>query len=195
MHIIAGLGNPGPKYAHTRHNIGFLYLDALATELKADRFVVAKKFNAEVTQANYCGHKILLIKPQTYMNNSGQVVAQVMNFYKLLPKTLGIIHKKNADLSNILMIAHDEIDLQLGEFKIQANRSSAGHNGVKSIVNHLKTQNFLRLRIGIKCERKNNLPTDKFVLENLSAAEQTKLEKIFALASKDLLNKFLSPAN
>jgi len=187
MKIIVGLGNPGQKYQYNRHNAGFLIIDELANALSAEKLKFEKKFNAAISQTNHQGEKILLLKPQTYMNNSGQAVFSLMNFYKLLPKTFGILNKKNADLSKQLVVIHDDIDFNLGEFKMQKNRSSAGHNGIKSIIDTLKTQNFTRAPVGVRTERKKNIPTDKFVLENFSTTELELLKKITPRIIKEIL--------
>ncbi len=184
MKLIAGLGNPGEKYKNTRHNIGFMVVDALAREHGAN-WQFNKKFNSEIAEIkNYKEplmssktSKVLLIKPQTFMNNSGQAVRAILDFYKLLPKTLGMLVKKDSDLTDALTIIHDDIDFNLGEFKIQKNRSSGGHKGVQSIIQHLKTQNFTRVRIGIR-PKPEKMPTEKFVLQKFSKEERAELERI-----------------
>src|SRR3989338_5584717 len=179
MKIIIGLGNPGGDYQTTRHNVGFLVIDTLAKQLNADVFTFAKKLNAEIATARYNEKKIILVKPQTFMNNSGQAVTALLHFYKLLPKTLGLVRKKNADLSDRLAIVHDDIDITLGDFKIQTNRSAGGHNRVQALIERLKTQNFTRVRVGVANSllRKKITP-EKFVLEKLSAIEKKKLAEI-----------------
>src|SRR3989338_6462725 len=179
MKIIIGLGNPGGDYQTTRHNVGFLVIDTLAKQLNADVFTFAKKLNAEIATARYNEKKIILVKPQTFMNSSGQTVAALLHFYKLLPKTLGLVRKKNADLSDRLVIVHDDIDITLGDFKMQTNRSAGGHNGVQSIIERLKTQNFTRVRVGVANSllRKKITPK-KFVMEKFSAAEKKILETV-----------------
>lgn len=190
MKIIAGLGNPGQKYKNTRHNIGFMVIDALAEQHnlqwkhnkpRPTPWRQDKKFNAEVAEIE----NAILIKPQTFMNNSGQAVRAVLDYYKLLPKTLGLITKKQTDLSDKLIVIHDDIDIEFGKFKIQKNRSSAGHKGVQSIINHLKTQNFTRVRVGtgrpapsLGARRPNKTPADSFVLKNFSKEEMDKLKKL-----------------
>jgi len=178
LQLIVGLGNPGKQYEQTRHNAGFLVIDKLAETLGASDFKFNKKFNAEIAEINNNGDKLILVKPQTFMNNSGQAVRAIMDYYKLLPKTLKIIKQKNTDLSDQLIVIHDDVDFELSNYKIQTNRSAGGHNGVQSIIDYLKTQNFTRVRIGVNSGVKNNLPTDKFVLGNFSAVEIKKLEKI-----------------
>ena len=101
-----------------------------------------------------------------------------MSYYKLLPKTLGIITTKNSDLSEQLTIVHDDIDIMLGDAKISVDSGHAGHNGVKSVISYLKTKNFKRLRIGIKPHEENKIPTDKYVLQKFSDDELQIIEKI-----------------
>jgi PTH1 family peptidyl-tRNA hydrolase len=179
MLFIVGLGNPGEKYKSNRHNTGFIVLDALAQTLGAADFHFEKKFNALVAQAEQRNEKILLVKPQTYMNNSGQAVRAILNFYKILPKRLGLLTQKNTDLSGALTVIHDDIDIPLGTFKVQKNRSAGGHNGVQSIITHLKTQNFTRVRVGIAAPLlRAKIPAEKFVLSDFSAEEKKELKKI-----------------
>jgi PTH1 family peptidyl-tRNA hydrolase len=176
MKIIVGLGNPGDKYNLTRHNAGFMAVDAIA-----DRFGLAwvanKKFKAEIAISTLSssqgerGGGLILIKPQTYMNNSGEAVRGYLSFYKLLPKNLGIIRKKDSDLSELLTVIHDDLDIDLGRYKISTDSRSAGHKGAESIINHLKTKNFTRIRIGIKTPLKEKIPGDKFVLQKFSEEE------------------------
>jgi len=176
--IIVGLGNPDEKYKNTRHNTGFIVLNALA-EQEGLSWKLNKRFNAEISDPPAGGENYILIKPQTFMNNSGQAVQAVLNYYKLLPKTLGILQKKNTDLSDQLIVIHDDVDIELGKFKIQSNRSDGGHNGVKSIINHLKTQNFTRVRIGIANSLlRAKIAPEKFVLQNFPVSEKNTLNKL-----------------
>ncbi len=169
MKIIVGLGNPGEQYKNTRHNIGWLALDSFLGEVKWQE---NKKLNA----LTYQDGEFLFIKPTTFMNNSGQTVQKALNYYKLLPKNLGIIKKKNSNLSETLFVVHDDIDLEFGNKKVSINSGSAGHNGVQSIINYLKTKNFTRLRLGIRNDlTKTRIPPEKFVLQNFSAEEKEKL--------------------
>lgn len=165
MRIVVALGNPGDKYEKSRHNAGWIFLDNL---ISSPDWQENKKFNALI-------HKeidTIYVKPLTFMNNSGESVRKVMNFYGLLPRSLGIITKKNQDLSDTLTVIHDELDLDFGKEKISRDSGSAGHRGVASIINHLKTKNFTRLRLGIKNELlKNKIPAEKFVLQNFSKEE------------------------
>ena len=191
MQIIVGLGNPCEKYKNTRHNAGFMAIEAIAEQYGLN-WQFNKKFNAKIAKDTKCpiGHlvskSIILVKPQTYMNNSGQTVQAILSYYKLLPKKFGLIMNKNSDLSNILTVIHDDLDIKLGEYKISENSRSAGHKGVESIINHLKTKNFKRIRIGIsvKCgqaeiadkthkglPRQNGIKTEKFVLQKFNGEE------------------------
>ena len=141
MKLIVGLGNPGKKYEKTRHNIGFLVLDRLVQqhrECDFSNWEQSKKFNAEICGGTYKGEKVILVKPLTFMNNSGQAVGMIAQYYKIRP--------------NDLIVAHDEKDIPLGEIRVQKDRGPAGHNGVKSIIEHCGTKNFTRIRIGIAPE-------------------------------------------
>ena len=134
MKIFVGLGNPTPEYAATKHNVGFMLADRLADELSVHDW--RNKFNALVAETFLDGEKILLVKPQTFMNLSGEAVAPLMNFYKL-------------DAEN-LTVAHDDMDLPLGTIRLRPKGSGGGHHGVESIIQHLGgVQNFPRVRIGV----------------------------------------------
>ena len=158
MKLIIGLGNSGEKYIKTRHNLGFIVTEELAEKIKVDNWKEEKQFKADIAQGIYNNEKIILAKPQTFMNNSGNSVKSIADYYKI-------------NSENILVI-HDDIDLELGEIRIQKNRGSAGHNGVQSIINYLKTKDFIRIRIGIKPIEKEILEAEKFVLEKFSRYEE-----------------------
>lgn len=172
MKIIAGLGNPDYKYHETRHNFGWLALNRLA-ETKNLEWELSKKFKAYIAK----GDDLLLLKPTTYMNNSGQAIRAVMNYYKLLPKKLFGIAKQ-ADLTTVLTVIHDDLDLELGKYKISTNSGSAGHKGVESIINHLKTKTFTRIRLGIRTVQVGQIPADRFVLQKFTAEEMKTVDKI-----------------
>lgn len=174
MHkIIVGLGNPEKQYQTTRHNAGFIAVDALAKQLGLT-WQNNKKFSAEIAKNN----EVILIKPLTYMNNSGQAVQAVLSFYKLLPKKFGLFTNKGSVLSSILTVIHDDLDIDFGKYKISVNSRSAGHRGVESTINHLKTKNFTRIRIGIKNSILPKIPLEKFVLQNFSQEELISLNKL-----------------
>lgn len=161
MHLFIGLGNPDEKYQYTRHNAGFMVLDALAKELSLV-WKFNKKFSAELA-TDHANDRIL-VKPQTYMNNSGLAIRKIIDYYAI-------------SLENILVI-HDDLDIELGKYKISFGSRSAGHNGVQSIIDHLGTKDFKRLRIGIKTVEKEKIPTEKFVLEKFSKEERDIVGKI-----------------
>ncbi|MCK5080732.1 MAG: aminoacyl-tRNA hydrolase [Candidatus Moranbacteria bacterium] len=171
--LIIGLGNPGEKYAKTRHNIGFMILDLLAEEYSAN-FKFDKNSNSEVSEIIDKGEKILLCKPQTFMNNSGQAVQALTSYYKVEPQAIKIIH--------------DEIDLPFADIRLSENSSSAGHKGVQSIIDHLGTQEFKRLRFGIQRED-NDSATEMFVLKNFSKEELDGIEKIDIKSMLYLISK------
>ncbi len=132
MQIIAGLGNPGAKYANNRHNVGFMAADFIARRHSFSPW--SKKFQAEIATGEIAGEKVLLIKPQTYMNLSGQSVGEAVRFYKLTP----------ADVT----VLYDEIDLAPGKLRIKVGGGAGGHNGIRSLDQHI-AQNYRRVRIGV----------------------------------------------
>lgn len=179
MKIVVGLGNPGEQYKNTRHNIGWLFLDNLLEEVK---WRENKKWEASI----YEDGDFLYIKPLTFMNNSGQAVRKVLDYYKLLPKNFGIINKKDSDLRDILIVIQDDLDIDFGNVKIATESTSAGHRGIQSIINHLKTKKFTRVRIGIKNELlRTRIPVEKFVLQPFNHEEKERLKEIFSKINID----------
>lgn len=172
MNIIIGLGNPGERYKLTRHNAGWLAVDALAEKLGL-AWQTDKKASGELIRSG----DIILYKPGAFMNNSGPAVRRLLSYYRLLPKKFGLLRRAGADLSGFLTVVHDDLDLLLGRYKVSADSRSAGHKGVQSVINELKTKNFRRVRIGIKTPRADLMPTEKFVLQKFSPNELTSLEK------------------
>ena len=167
MKIIIGLGNPGKKYDKTRHNLGFAVLDELAKRAK-ENWQANKKFKAEIIKTP----DFFLVKPLTYMNNSGETARAILDYYELLDSDEEGEIKANSNLSETLIVIHDELDLALGQYKFSVNSSSAGHRGVQSIIAHLKTQNFARLRVGIATDKLAKMPSDVFVLKKFSREER-----------------------
>ncbi len=169
--LIVGLGNPGPEHFNTRHNTGFLFVDELAKHLKAPKFVYEKKLKSEISKS-----KILIAKPQIFMNKSGDAVLALSKFYKIKPENL--------------LVVHDDIDILWSNFKFSFGRSSAGHKGVESIIKALKTKNFWRLRIGIQRFLKKHAPADKIILKKFTPAELKTLnqtiKKIIPILSPNL---------
>ena len=172
MQLIVGLGNPEPEYASTRHNTGFLVIDKLLADSGADT-KFDKKANAEVAKTNIDKKRVLLAKPLTYMNNSGIAVRALLDFYKLKPENLIVIH--------------DDKDIPLGETRVQTDRGPAGHNGVKSIIKHLGTKNFMRIRVGVAPGNQDNIKdAANFVLGKFTAEEKKKLKKVTENIAKEL---------
>jgi PTH1 family peptidyl-tRNA hydrolase len=163
MKLIVGLGNPGANYKNTRHNVGFLMIDKLTSAYNLHTSV-NKKFNSEIAEYKTATDTILLVKPLTFMNNSGQAVRALMDFYKL----------KNTDV----IVIHDEKDIIIGTYKIQTNRGSAGHNGVQSIMDHLGTKDFKRVRIGIAPLDKKVEVIEEFVMSKFTKEEREILEEV-----------------
>lgn len=163
MILIIGLGNPSKKYQKTRHNIGFKIIDAFAEKNNFPDFELNKKFETLISENISNDEKIILAKPQTFMNNSGKAVKKIIK--NLLSKSLKII------------IIHDDIDIGIGKIKISENRGSAGHKGVQSIIDELKTKNFTRLRIGIK-QTNQQKTTEEFVLQNFTKDEEKILKEV-----------------
>ena len=157
MKLVVGLGNPGRKYKATKHNIGFMCLDYFAKNNKL-KFKKDNKFSGEALKIG----NLVFLKPHTFMNESGQSVRKIMNFY-------------NISVSDILII-HDDLDLPLGKTRLREKGSSAGHNGIKSIISNVQTEEFKRVRIGID---KNPLyETKNYVLSAFSKKEKELLDPI-----------------
>jgi len=173
MKIIVGLGNPGKKYEKTRHNVGFNALDALASDLSLG-WLENKKNDCFYAK----NEEFLLIKPMSFMNNSGKALRYFLDYHKLLPKKFGMILSSGNDFSEKIIIIHDDLDIDLGKYKISINSRSAGHNGIESIINHLKTKNFKRVRIGIRTEDLGRIPRKNFVLQNFSESESSQIDNI-----------------
>ena len=134
MYVLAGLGNMGPRYAGTRHNMGFDAIDFIAAQYRMDSFKF--KHRALISEGIVQGRKTMLVKPQTYMNNSGEAVKEILDYYKIPPENLIVIY--------------DDIDLDVGHLRIRAKGSAGTHNGMRSIISRLKTEEFPRIRIGVR---------------------------------------------
>ena len=157
-YLIVGLGNPGKKYQETRHNVGFRVLDRLAEKYQA-RFKRARAA-ADLAQVRHEKGLVLLAKPMTFMNNSGLAVVELVNYYKV-------------DLPNLLVV-YDDADLPLGRLRLRAQGSSGGHKGLASVISHLQSQSFPRLRLGIQSEEKDDMVD--FVLSPFSKKERPEAE-------------------
>lgn len=163
MKLVFGLGNPEKKYEKTRHNCGFRAIDFYA---KKNNLNFKNKFNSSYTENIVNGEKIVLVKPLTYMNLSGNSVREFVNFY-------------NIELKDLLII-YDDVDFEIGTFKIKRGGSSGGHNGIKNIIENLKTEDIQRIRIGIS---KNSIPLMDYVLGKFSTDEDKLLESILPTIS------------
>lgn len=157
MYIIVGLGNPGGEYEKTRHNTGYMFLDRLASKYNIS--VTKEKFKAKIGDGHIEGKKVLLVKPETYMNNSGESVIEIVNFYK-------------EDLDNVLIV-YDDIDLPVGKIRIRESGSAGTHNGMKSVLAHLGSKKVKRIRIGIG---KPDIDLINYVLGNFTKEESKELD-------------------
>ena len=157
--LIVGLGNPGENYARTRHNIGFRAVDCLSGQLgaKIDR----AKFRGLYGQANYKGLKLILLKPQTFMNNSGLSVMDAARFYKLPPERV--------------IVLFDDISLDVGRLRVRAEGSAGGHNGIKSIIGGLNSQSFPRVKIGVGAKPTPEYDLADWVLSSFSVQDEKAL--------------------
>lgn len=160
MKLVVGLGNPGREYEETRHNIGFQTIDKFASKLGVS--INKSKFNGLYGEILIDGEKILLLKPQSYINLSGEVIRKFVDFYKI-------------SIDEILII-HDDLDLAVGTYKLKQIGSSGGHNGLKNIELHLGTQEYKRIKIGISNNK--NIDTKDYVLGKLSKEESEKLNEV-----------------
>ena len=170
MKLIVGLGNPGREYDKTRHNIGYMFLDYLNNNVK---FSVNKKMNAMEYSCKINDEKIIYIKPMSFMNNSGIVVKNYVDFYRI-------------DLSDILII-QDDLDMSVGKYKLLFNHGDGGHNGIKNIILNLGSREFLRLKIGIS---KADINTKDYVLGNFTKSENKILDDTF-LKLKDFISDYI----
>ncbi|MFN8088751.1 MAG: aminoacyl-tRNA hydrolase [Mycobacterium sp.] len=179
--LVVGLGNPGPQYAKTRHNLGFMVADLLAGRIGA-QFKVHKRSGAEVVTGRLGHRPVVLAKPRTYMNESGRQVGPLANFYSVDP----------ADV----IVVHDELDIDFGRIRLKLGGGEGGHNGLRSIANALGTKNFQRVRIGVGRPPGRKDPA-AFVLETFSSTERTEIPAICeqaADATEILIELGLEPA-
>ncbi len=163
-HIVCGLGNPGEEYERTRHNAGFMAIDSMAKSLgvKIDRL----KFRALTAEAEISDRRVLLMKPETFMNLSGEAVSAAASFYKIPPENI--------------IILHDEISFEAGRFRIRRKGSAGGHNGLKSIIASLGADNFPRIKIGVGQKPNPEYDLVKWVLGRFSEEDHTKLCAAFS---------------
>ncbi len=171
MKLVVGLGNPGKKYQHTRHNVGYQVVAAFATALGLN-FEFKKKFQAEIAKNN----EVIIVRPMTFMNESGTAVQKLLTTY-------------NLQLISLLVV-QDEIDLPLGTIRLSKNLSSAGHKGVESIIQKIG-KNFARLRIGVENRERTRVPeTEEYVLQKITEEEKEKLQKEIIPKAIEEIKKF-----
>lgn len=168
MYVIAGLGNPGSKYEKTRHNVGFQVVDCLAKEYGIE--MNQRKHRALCGMGMIEGHKVLLMKPQTYMNLSGESVRGLVDYYKI-------------DEEEELLVIYDDVSLGVGQLRIRKKGSAGGHNGMKNIISHLDTDVFLRIKIGVG-EKPKKYDLADYVLGHFSKAEREEMEAGYEKAVK-----------
>lgn len=161
MYIIAGLGNPTKKYEHTRHNIGFDVIDCIAEKYNID--VSTKKHKGLCGTGIIEGQKVLLLKPLTFMNLSGESIRAALDYYKIEP-------------AQELIVIYDDIALEPGQLRIRKKGSAGGHNGIKNIIAHLDTQEFIRIRVGVG-EKPSRMELVDFVLGHFSREERISIEE------------------
>lgn len=159
MKLIVGLGNPGKEYEKTRHNCGFMVLDALQDRLQVS--INQNKFNGLYVKTKYKGEDVILLKPQTYMNNSGESIQQFMKFFKI-------------DKEDIVVV-YDDLDMPVGKLRLRQAGSAGGHNGIKSIISHIGGQDFKRIRVGI--DRHPYMKVVDYVLSKFTKEESKQIEE------------------
>ena len=163
MYIIAGLGNPTAQYRGTRHNVGFEVIDYLADKYNID--VTTKKFKGLIGTGAIEGQKVVLVKPQTFMNLSGECIQEVMNYYK-------------TDISDLIVV-YDDINLEPGQLRVRGKGSAGGHNGMKNIILHCNSQDFPRVRVGIGAK-----PPKMDLADLYSAISRAKKKRQWKTATK-----------
>lgn len=172
MKMIVGLGNPGKEFENTRHNIGFMIIDEYSKQYNINNFKT--KYNGLFSKIYRNGEYYILLKPLSFMNQSGTVVVKFANYFKIKPEDI--------------LIIHDDLDLPVGKIKIKSKGSSGGHNGIKSIIENLKTEEFSRFKVGISHNK--GIDTKDYVLGKFNQKELEILSKIFNFSS-NIIDDFL----
>src|SRR3989338_14811 len=179
MKLIIGLGNPGEKYQGTRHNLGFRVVDELGERVKGqgESWKYEEKFKAEILNFTLNASRFTLVKPQTYVNESGLSVALLANFFKIPAEDI--------------IIVHDDLDLSLGKIKVRKGGSGAGHHGVESVIKELGTDQFIRVRLGIGNEKSHSgehhrisFSAEKFILEQFLQKEKSEVKQMIKMGIK-----------
>ncbi|MDH4330378.1 MAG: aminoacyl-tRNA hydrolase [Candidatus Moranbacteria bacterium] len=184
--LIVGLGNPGKEYEKNRHNAGFIVLDILREALGLDKFDFNKKFNCEISEQKNTSfvekiglsgkEKIILAKPQTFMNRSGDAVGKIASFYKIKPENITIVH--------------DDLDIIIGNYKESKGSGAAGHNGIIDIIKKLGTKEFSRIKVGVEQKegrQSRKIPGQAFVLQDFTETELEKIKSIGEAVAKTFL--------
>ncbi|MCI2063012.1 MAG: aminoacyl-tRNA hydrolase [Eubacteriaceae bacterium] len=166
MYLIVGLGNPGRKYAQTRHNMGFITIDYMADKLGVQ--VNKLKHRAKVGESSLSGHKVMFAKPQTFMNLSGESVGEIVRFYKIQP--------------DHVIVIYDDMDIAAGSIRIRKKGSAGSHNGMKSVIMHMGTDEFPRIRIGIGAHE--GVDAVDYVIGGFSKEDKEPLERAVMTAAK-----------
>ncbi len=171
--LIVGLGNPGPEYACTRHNCGYMVIDELLNIFAGQNPVSKKKFKGKYWEIPYKESKLVLLKPETYMNNSGESIQEAMHWYKIPLERLIVIY--------------DDLDIEFGTIRVRAKGSAGTHNGMKSVLEHTENNIFPRIRVGIGGTHKNT-ETIKFVLSDFTRDEDPEIKKTVQRAAGAVLS-------
>lgn len=184
LKMIVGLGNPGQKYDHTKHNVGFTVLDEISAKFQEP--LTKHDFEAKLTSFQYEGEKTFLVKPLTYMNDSGRAVGPIMHYYHIEPKDL--------------LVIQDDMDLPLGKLRFRTKGASGGHNGIKSIIAAISTESFNRLKVGIQHPQRSKVvdwvltpfnETDQPVMQAaFDKAVQAAVKWVQGMADEDIMNHF-----
>ena len=172
--LIVGLGNPGPEYSNTRHNCGYLVIDKLIDFFEKDgsQVVIKSKFKGKYCEISYKDKKLVILKPETYMNNSGESITEALHWYKIPQERLIVIY--------------DDLDIEFGTIRVRAKGSAGTHNGMKSVIAHTEGNVFARVRVGIGGTHKNQ-ETIKFVLSDFTKEEDPEINKTFQRAAEAVL--------
>lgn len=179
IRCIVGLGNPGKQYEDTRHNIGWQVLDCAAQEAGAQAWRSEEKFEGQVAEVTMQDDKCWLLKPTTFMNNSGRSVAQLCHFYRIQPEEI--------------LVVHDELALPFGTLRLRQGGQSAGNHGVESVAHHLGIETFWRLRCGIDSSSPARADATRFVLSPFNETEQQQLPTVIDRAAQLVLQSLTSP--
>ena len=180
MKLIVGLGNPGAKYRLNRHNVGWLFLDYLQEKVEDGGWKLEKKVEAETCKIKINSQEIILVKPQTFMNRSGAAVKKNVSSFRL--------HVSD------LYVVHDDLDIRLGEFKIQKGKGPQLHNGIESIEQNLQTKDFWRVRIGVDNRDVNDRTNgERYILEDFNREELIILDRVFAQIHEELQSLIAVP--